>query len=267
MVNKIFGVKNITHLLYGIIVLLPMMAILGRVCYTVANKNAKDSYSADNQIVEQLPISTPSVLISGVNYNVQLHNSSNRQNSYIIKYTYCSMIDDLLEKYPSYTDLLFCTEFLFRDGATEEGNFISFRMSGQYVTHSTFTYEQLPTYSFIFTCDGVTPSSLQNTFNANTIYQNVLVDNSTLDNAFEYSLKTFIDDNNLGEVDMFSWFTDLFLDNSNVHNQIYIGFVNWYLNYTMLVSCGYLFFLVLIWFINFIRRILDKSMYQDYGGF
>ena len=43
--NKIFGVKSITNLIYGLIVLLPMFAILGRTIYVQANPYAKDSYS------------------------------------------------------------------------------------------------------------------------------------------------------------------------------------------------------------------------------
>lgn len=80
----------------------------------------------------------------------------------------------------------------------------------------------------------------------------------TLDNVFEYSMGTFIQNNQFGKLNLFSWFFDLFLDSSTMNN-MYIQFINWYLNFVLLVSLTYVLFLVLMWFVNFARRILTKS--------
>ena len=56
----------------------------------------------------------------------------------------------------------------------------------------------------------------------------------------------------------------MFLQSGNQVNDRLVNFANWYLNYTMLVSCIYLLWLVLMWFINFARKLLDRGMNYDW---
>lgn len=99
------------------------------------------------------------------------------------------------------------------------------------------------------------------------VIESVDIDTSgTLDNAFEYSINQFINDNNIGKLNFFEWFTDLFFDN-NAKASTYINFANWYMNYALLVSLGYILFMFLMWFINFIRKLLDKGMSFGEGSY
>lgn len=253
--NKIFGVKSITNLIYGLIVLLPMFAILGRTIYVQANPNAKDSYSQVSTSITNV-VSQGEATIEGMTYQLVYTGGEyvNNQTYYVINGN------------TNIVDLFFPNETWKVDRFTtymEHGNTRLIVYDLNNTQHNKFDWE-LVSNSFYFVNKNTL--TLPNT----TMYYKLTYTTYSygkLDNAFEYSISEFTKDNNFGEVDMFGWFTNMFLDTSNAKNQLYVGFVNWYLNYTMLVSSGYLLFLVLIWFINFIRRIMDKSMYQDYGGF
>ena len=79
-----------------------------------------------------------------------------------------------------------------------------------------------------------------------------------LDNVFEYSVNQFIDENNFGNFDFFQWFSTFFLQDNAVNN-LYVHFINWYMNYMLYVSLGYLIFSILMWFVNFFRSLVEKS--------
>ena len=96
--------------------------------------------------------------------------------------------------------------------------------------------------------------------------------NNTFVNGLDYSsLKLFITDS-INEfhvdsvyVDFFVWFDDLFLNvPSGSLTELTIQLVNWSFNYVFFVSCGYLLFAVLMWFINFSRKLLDRGMNYDW---
>lgn len=80
----------------------------------------------------------------------------------------------------------------------------------------------------------------------------------TLSSAFEYSLSEFITSNNFGKIDFFTWFANIFLDNT-AHDLLYIHFINWYLNYALYVSISLIIFHVLYWFIDFLHKLLNKT--------
>ena len=57
MMRKIFGAKSITHLIYGLLMMMPFVAIGVKCAYAVVNKNAYQSYSnfnADNTHYSEL---------------------------------------------------------------------------------------------------------------------------------------------------------------------------------------------------------------------
>lgn len=78
-----------------------------------------------------------------------------------------------------------------------------------------------------------------------------------LDDVFEYSISHFISENSFGRLDFFQWFSNLFIDSSN---NLYIHYINWYMNYALYVSLAFLIFMVLMWFINFARKLLERGM-------
>lgn len=69
----------------------------------------------------------------------------------------------------------------------------------------------------------------------------------------------------LTNINFFTWFANLFISyESGSFTELTILFVNWYFNYIFLVSCGYLLFSILMWFINFSRKLLDRGMNYDW---
>ena len=96
--------------------------------------------------------------------------------------------------------------------------------------------------------------------------------NNTYVNGLDYNtLKTFvtntINEFNVSSVymDFFVWFDDLFLNvQTGSMTELTLQFVNWYFNYVFFVSCGYLLFAVLMWFVNFSRKLLDRGMNYDW---
>lgn len=81
---------------------------------------------------------------------------------------------------------------------------------------------------------------------------------ATLDTAFEYVISQFITENSFGNIDFFSWFSGYFLDSTS-HNNLYIHFINWYLNYVLYVSISLVIFHVLYFFIDVIHNVMNKS--------
>lgn len=285
MVKKVFGAKQITHLLYGFVVLLPLMAIFGRTLYTIANKNAKDSYSGIQQSEYK-------------QVDLDYHTNDLNSNNDIILGNYYMFYDDYInydyiQNYMRQTQEFELVLSLISGDIICDIDDVSIDDVSGYLYNSELEiclgYDYINVLSGFDTTLAISCLSIQlnncvfliHYFNDETnalysfllpndiYYTNVIKDVElvSLDNAFEYSISQFTKDNNLGGVDFFSWFTNMFLNQNNPTNALYLNFVNWYLNYTLLVSSGYLLFLVLIWFVNYIRRILDKSMNHDLGGF
>lgn len=254
MRNKIFGFKSITNLIYGLLMCMPLFAVLGRVIYTQSNPNAKDSYS-DNYVEKTTLVNSTNLLLENSNYilNYSANSSAISNVSFAVNDT--NLYDYIDTNNKVIKNLFFINE-----------NYP--RLNIEYTDTTT---RRIDNWNNLFTSFTFTLSSTQwNPSNTNIDYANLYLityQNNKLDNAFEYSIKSFTDENNLGSIDFFGWFTDLFLNQSNTKNALYLNFANWYMNYCLLVSSGYLLFLCLIWFTQYIRRILDKSMNHDFGGF
>ena len=88
-------------------------------------------------------------------------------------------------------------------------------------------------------------------------------ENALLSNVFEDSISEIVSSGNVGEMNFFQWFTDMFIDSTNPTNLLYCNFINWYLNYALLISLVFILFLVLMWFVNFVRKLLNRGM--DFG--
>lgn len=264
-VKSFFGIKSITNLIYGLLMIAPFVAILSRVIYVQSNPNAKDSYSGANGYQIQYRYKIKDVenvddLESGYIFETTvdktLHTNqriytteitiASNNNTYIIydKIQNVQIGANYLTLYDVNNNLMSLINYYNNDLT------IGVLFNPLTFTNSTYDLSNFTTYT------GVNP------------IENVEISNNgTLDNAFEYSLQEFTKDNDIGVINFFGWFDGLFLNQTNVHNLVYLNFINWYMNYALLVSSSYLLFLALLWFVNYIRRILDKSMNYDFGGF
>lgn len=249
-----FGVKSLFNIIYATIILLPMFSVFGRLIYTQSNPNAKDSYSSLQSLKYDLQDTTD--IFSGSMYFFKTDNNLNQQIS--LDYVNISSINAL---YGSIS--IPSSPYRFRIYYNGNNSAYSLQIDGDSTLYTTIgNLSNINNFQFNF----IASTDSTNSYPNNLLFYN-FSEQQKLDNAFEYSLSEFTKDNNLGGIDLFGWFTNMFLNQSNQKNALYLNFINWYMNYTLLVSAGYLIFLALIWFINYVRKILDKSMYHDFGGF
>ena len=248
---KVLKSKNLTNLILAFLLALPICAIAGRVIYTQSNKNAYQSYSEISSETHVL-VSANNTLIQGNTYMINLldEGSGYSDNIYFdsctIDFNYIAGTEisyDVagIRFYPNNTHFRLITPT--NVGYSYELN----DAKREYLNGQTFTWSR---------------GNLIEPNQAVRFYA-ITYTSGKLDNAFEYSLKSFVADNDFGQMDLTSWFSGLFL-RSSAHNNLYIGFINWYLNYAMLVTLVHFLFLVLMWFINYCRRLIDRSMNYDW---
>lgn len=246
--RNVFKGKNLTHLLYGILMLLPFCSILARVIYVQSNQNALDSYYGEN-----------------INQVTTNYASSNNYDSNILYYYDSRLILNTEYSGSFYGVIKFVTG---SDNITSSNiDFINSSVRAYcYRGTSTTFYDNENNSLVIAGFVLITISNLTSATNVyHAIYYYTYIDYSYLDNVFDYSLHNFIEDNNYN-VDFFGWFNNLFLNQSG-KNLLYLNFVNWYLNYALLVSAGYILFLLFLWFINFARKLLEGGNSFGHGGF
>lgn len=239
--------KSIMGIIYGVLLLMPFLCIFSRVIYVQSNKNAYQSYSGTKvDKIEQ--INNAQSYVDTFTYNVKpiqtTHGTSPKQKFSTISIENLNVNSTQFSIYSNQTGAYLI--MFWDDNNTETERYYWGNPNG----NNSFD-------EFYFTKESGT--SLFEYANVFLIYET----NEKLDNVFEYSVSQFIDDNNFGKVNLFNWFTDLFLDD-NAHNNMYVHYINWYLNYSMLVSCMHLLFLVLMWFVNYSKRLLDRGMNYDW---
>lgn len=252
---KLLKHKHFMSLIYSVLVALPFFAILGRVIYVQSNKNANLSYYGENI--------NESIKHNGYNdlttyYELTMGNMNiTSQITYTIKNVKVvgTAPQVILDNQSYINSLVFYVQ---------DSNKIC-RVSFSNGTSNNFWFYGATTYAnttISFYLDTLPSGTDGNSYLYYYSYNNY----SYLDNAFEYSLSTFTEENNFGNLDFFSWFSNIFLDTSNTHNMLYINFINWYLNYTLFISLAYILFLVLMWFVSFARRLLENSQNMNIGG-
>ena len=249
---KILKHKNIMGIIYGILLLMPFLSILARSAYVVVNKNAYQSYS---EVVE----TTTTQLTDGDSFNDGMLYTF-AWNGQMTGATNNKI--DVLDGKTNIVDLFFTGEtwkvdYFNPSYETTRTRLIVYDTNGS--QHNAFMWQDVSNTFYAYTKS--TSATLQSN-SLFSVYSNTYT-TSKLDNVFEYSVSQFIEDNNFGKVNLFNWFTDLFLDD-NAHNNMYVHYINWYLNYSMLVSCMHLLFLVLMWFVNYSKRLLDRGMNYDW---
>ena len=237
-------------MIYGFVLAIPLLSVLVRSAYVVVNKNAKDSYSGNITQVEYV----------NANGNLPLYDvyfSFNKQQTYYNSprpQIYFSNYEIIETNIPN-------SYLLTLDNATyvkvwnPDGNENYMTWDGAGTNFNSTQYF----ITLKFDVDNIVYSN--ETLNQSLLYR--IVDLNGLDNAFDYSLNKYVDDNSFGKLNFFEWFFDIFFD-SNQQNNLYIRYVNWYMNYVLLVSCSYILFLVLMWFVNYSRRILERGLDYDW---
>lgn len=255
---KIFKHKNIMGMIYGIVLAIPLLSILVRSAYVVVNKNAKDSYS-DKFIEQQITINTNYDYVVNQNYiltidrSVDTFTASGFKGTFDFDFTQMTNVN--IDN--SLVDAIFIDQ-----NTMHTYKFNSNTNSFQYYVGINITSYDNLTIPFVFKTFNITTyNSYTNVPNFNL--KTYLLGVNNLDNAFDYSLSKYVDDNSFGKLNFFEWFFDIFMD-SNQQNNLYIRYVNWYMNYVLLVSCSYILFLVLMWFVNYSRRILERGLDYDW---
>lgn len=236
--KKIKGYRALMGFIYGIIMLMPFSAVLLRCCYVTFNKNAYQSYSDISSIQ------------TSVNYNSVVG------NEYIINW-----VDNTSGQTNNTTQIIAYQNINVENVPSGA---VAFRFgNNQRLTFFDSTNTQLGYLdnisSFTYIANDSTALAQQPWFNR----QLVVYTFGKLDNAFDYSLYTFLKDNGSGELNLTDWFVEVFLQRTT-HNMLYINYINWYMNYSLLVSCVYLLYLVLMWFITLARRLLTSFDERSY---
>lgn len=189
--RNVFKGKNLTHLLYGILMLLPFCSILSRVIYVSSNQNAKDSYYGETIN----PITNVSV-----SYNQLITN-----NTYYVHNYYHELPDNLgnITMFISY----------FKNVTTgveyDTDIYTNLRF---YRGNSTTIYTQLISsdglLSAFFSANDIFEFTYLSTININNIvnylniYYVVYNEYAYMDNVFDYSINSFVDNHNFN-VDFF----------------------------------------------------------------
>lgn len=281
-----FRHTNFMRLIYATLLALPFVAILSRVIYVQSNKNAYQSAEIENsyQTYEKVyeyetnEVNDANDLIVGNIYKVSitkteldlLPNSTRFiQFTGIFQYkVYRDFTSQEVEYKTSVDDLDNAKLGFFKDLPNWlMVNYIN--TNNQSITYLyQSNYELVQDLTFYILFESLTYPQFIDYISESDYFgqEDVIIEDhtgTTLDNVFEYSVNKFIENNNFGKINLFQWTTDLFFDSNDVNN-MYVGFINWYLNYTLLVSATYILFLVLMWFINYARRLLERGMNYDW---
>ena len=245
---KILKPKNLMSILYGVLLAFPMFAILSRVIYVQTNKNAYQSYS-ETQVQKIEQINNAQSYADTFTYNVKPINTQHTTSpAQYFSYISIDNVNSNAVYFKIYDNRTSVYRIYFYDSNDTEL---------QYFTWANPNTDLNDFNEFYFT--KTAGNNLYNYANIFLIYETT----DKLDNVFDYSVNQFIKYNNFGQIDLTSWFSGLFLSNASI-NQQYVNFINWYLNYAMLVSCMYILFLVLMGFVNFARRVLERGMNAGY---
>ena len=248
---RVLKSKSLMNLILGVLLALPMCAVASRVIYVQVNNNAYQSYS--NEYVEKYSqVNNSSTFIVGQEYLVAYDSNSTNTSGGLINVSDTNLYDFFAEDINNrvITGINFVVEtyarinLVFSDTTT-------LRINNWNET----------TTSFVFTYESTNING-----NVNIKFTNIygiVWTHDKLDNVFEYSISKFVEENDFGQMNLISWFSGMFLSDT-AHNNLYVNFINWYLNYAMLVTLVHFMFLVLMWFINYCRRIIDRSMNYDF---
>lgn len=248
--KSLLSSNGVKHILFATFMLLPLISIFARTIYVQSNDNAYLSYSL-NQSSEYTLIDNQSELkvdnVYRFSVNRDIYNSRTLQTINIEVGSFIVISGTNQSYYPTTKSFQ-----VYYNGNNSSYSLHIVYNTNQHQYIGLGSYDNPSNLSFSFI-----PSSTQNNDNYLTNIQWVQFgEENHLDNAFEYSLSTFVEENNFN-LNFFNWFDNVFLSFEG-HNALYVNFINWYLNYALLVASVYLLFYVIYWFIDFVRGLLDK---------
>ena len=246
--KKLLSYRGLMGFIYALVMLLPFSAIALRCAYVTFNKNAYQSYSDISSQTTTL-ITNNNQSIVGNNYMINLTSSSTGYSNNIyfnsttidFEYLYGQTISFNVVGFRFYPNN---THFRLLDQNDTAYNFELNDEKRTYLNGQTFNWKS---GDLVLTGSSTSPVN----------FYMISYTSGKLDNAFDYSLYTFLNENGVGRLNLTNWFVDIFLNNTT-HNMLYINYINWYMNYSLLVSCVYLLYLVLMWFITLARRLLTS---------
>lgn len=256
--------RTIFSWIFALLLLVPMFSIAIRCLYVVFNKNAYQSYSNFNsETHEYVNVDSFDDLIVGNTYKFISNNDGfstiTNVNSYMqvenvnIISASRTITEEQAQSITRFGLYLYNNNTLLRFNDDSGIQNIAFN-SG----FATFTFTYL----------GLINVNTSNTFESyfdSTVYSNNLTNyGNTLDNVFEYSIQQFVDKHGNGLINFFALLQDYFMQSTSA-NALYFTFANWCLNYVLLVSCVWLLFSVLMWFINYCNYMLNTSFRKGHG--
>ena len=229
-----------------LLVLLPLFYVAISSAYVIFNKNAKDSYYGENiNESEYVNVSVDDFVI-GNTYEFVI---SNGQAD-----TIASRLEIVVEdgQVVMNNSVITGVQYIvfYVEGGTTPYFFI--RQNGSNSNYTNLNIYSLD-LSFVYASHSLT-GTIGNTF-LNYFYTIEYNQYSYLNNVMTYSMSEF---NKLGfgKLDFTSWFTNIFM-NGNTNN-VYVQFVNSYLNYFLMVECVYFIPMILYWFIHFGESVVDR---------
>lgn len=248
--------RTIFSWIFAFVLLIPMFSIAIRCLYVVINKNAYQSYS-DDYIQSKQDISNSTLLQEDVTYYfINDFDTTSGVNTSTWIYYYKTINID------------------WTDYGAQSNNYIGFRFlrlghNGSYYVWlypDTSTHQQINigniNLNITFVLDSVSDTGASNVKGGQLF--TYIYKQDKLDNVFEYSIQQFVDKHGNGLINFFGLLEQYFMQ-STTANALYFTFANWCLNYVLLVSCVWLLFSVLMWFINYCNYMLNTSFRKGHG--
>lgn len=283
-------ISRLFHWLYAFLMLLPVFFIGGRCLYTIFNQNAKDSYSGNVEYTE-----TNATSLYNTNH-LESNNDFIANNYYLLNFTsiigndssFITLLNDVGEnvlEFVSYSNngysyaldyanskqydfLLIYTNFNINNVILVGDSQFDDTSTEVRITHGTGVVNNYIIFKYL----GVSNIEiLENDFwtyfseipdNLNVWFiTNDVIEVSTLDNAFEYSM------NQLNEVPLFSWAKDSFLvvPFSYISGLFGIAIsnpLNTLLSYWLSISIIWLTFDLVMYVPLLVHRWLDKGVVE-----
>ena len=263
--------RKFTKILESILVSLPLIYVGGVGLYATLNKNAKDSYS-DSYVSSLSVVNNSSLLKVDNQYYIDVPNFIDSvSGQYNIGYNfYVTDSNYDLKQLFGYTGSLDITGFYFRSyndyviiGSRLSDDSLGTRFSSNANNLSTIQSDFLNDL-FYFTFKGLAPAIANNSINIDYNLDTLVlrtVKFNTLAGALPYAMSEF---NKLGfgKINFVGWFIDLFIIGNT--NNVYVTFINSYLNYFLFAEVCYFIPMIFYWFIHFGERVIDKFSRKDF---
>ena len=260
--------RTIFSWIFALILLIPMFSIAIRSLYVIFNKNAYQSYANEIQSTVLIGNSNESLIQSGQTYFFegmkQPLTNSNGWNTSGWGFTFTNATTDL----QTFFNVSYPVDGLGYGSDANYNNYYRVNLHNantqSWVQLSDLHYyndpfsQRMKSLNFTFTLNAGTDFYKVNNINY------LVYSKPNLDNVFEYSVQQFVDKHGNGLINFFGLLDHYFMETTTA-NTLYFTFANWCFNYVLLVSCVWLLFSVLMWFINYCNYMLNTSFRKGHG--